>query len=213
MNEYSNKDKWNDEELLNYFGSLFANKEYYTERTDKVKAELLDRMKRAGEQVTILGEFDMGKFYNDSDRYIRYNGAKPHSTSEALELSIKKYEVISYLLRSKKYPYILSGGSSCGLCMIFSDSNCDGCPIKETTGNRSCAGTPYKYFIATPEEAEEELAFLKSLRPVVARKEFGCTAKDEWAERENARRDAQLEAVQESEVRASHKANSGTDVV
>lgn len=50
MNEYS-RDKWSDEELLNYFGSLFANKEYYTERTNKVKAELLDRMKHAGEMV------------------------------------------------------------------------------------------------------------------------------------------------------------------
>lgn len=64
-----------------------------------------------------------------------------------------------------------------------------------STAVKESAGQPASIFIDAGHNV---------FRPVHVQEppeEFDCTVKDEWAERENAQRDAQLEAIRESEAR------------
>lgn len=59
---------------------------------------------------------------------------------EALELSIAKY---AYILSKKPMlPYDV-GYHSCGLCWLYSDSGCSGCPISTRTKEPGCKETPW----------------------------------------------------------------------
>lgn len=96
-------------------------------------------------------------------------------TLEALRRSIAKWEAIV----AGTLPEL--GALNCPLCRLFlnTSSVCNGCPVKNATGESRCNGTPYDYWIvgmesansrfaSTPELkvlAQAELDFLKSLLP------------------------------------------------
>lgn len=102
-------------------------------------------------------------------------------TLKALEGSIEKWAAIAAGTDSNQGPY------NCPLCMMFNECmidedyagkpQCDGCPVKESTGQAGCQGTPYQRyeeaedFDSNMDEddmkklAQEELDFLKSLLP------------------------------------------------
>lgn len=92
-------------------------------------------------------------------------------TLEALKGSIAKWEAIVEGTGTDK------GTENCPLCRLFHqdytdkgpETCCDGCPVFEHTGVRSCGGTPYSRYEDDDEEtAKEELDFLKSLLPAGA---------------------------------------------
>ena len=102
---------------------------------------------------------------------------------EALEGSIQKWGDIRDGDREDL------GASNCPLCSVFflpDDAKCGGCPVAEATGTAKCEGTPYddwethhernhdnnEFALARRSEcpecrrlADEEIKFLKSLRP------------------------------------------------
>jgi hypothetical protein len=67
-----------------------------------------------------------------------------------------------------------TGPGSCALCQLFWGGlydRCEGCPVKDETGQRLCHGTPYsaasEIGIGNPgfkSAARKELKFLESLR-------------------------------------------------
>lgn len=106
-------------------------------------------------------------------------------TRDALEASIKHHEEC---LAESRPDLIQLGVKSCALCRQFykydrenNELNCDGCPVKERTGENGCEGSPYEDafdLMLTWESSEEEadrdryraaeqceIDFLKSLRP------------------------------------------------
>lgn len=91
-------------------------------------------------------------------------------TREALERSIQKWEELAATGDDKL------GRNNCSLCDLFWNRHCTGCPVFESTGKSLCIGTPYEQVehasraeLKCPERvrvlAEQELMFLKSLRP------------------------------------------------
>jgi hypothetical protein len=65
---------------------------------------------------------------------------------EAFEASIKKWEFLRDYYRDNSHEPIKDGGiRSCGLCMLFWENNCKGCPIAET-GHAGCVATPYEEY-------------------------------------------------------------------
>lgn len=107
---------------------------------------------------------------------------KPADDAAALELSIVKWEsVVQYhqspagrALAAQAVWLEDDGPMTCGLCMLYYDEQCVGCPIARRTGHALCLGTPYQKYVhartlARSNEtllrhAKAELAFLKSLR-------------------------------------------------
>ena len=112
-----------------------------------------------------------------------------NKTLTALQESIKKWRKN---LKVEKFFDFKIGANHCPLCELFVygqpiENKCNGCPIKEKTGNSSCYGTPYYEFLENlhnamwvPNEENEnyaeklknlrrsikrEIAFLKSLLP------------------------------------------------
>lgn len=101
-------------------------------------------------------------------------------TIKALRGSIKKWKSIVAGTGKDE------GVSNCPLCKLFFHKDCEGCPVKEKTGEECCIGSPYEEYDdaadegifeenvwnfrdATPEEltklAQAELDFLISLLP------------------------------------------------
>ena len=92
--------------------------------------------------------------------------AIPLTVEEALGLSIEKWTLIVKKLRENPDLFINDGGpDTCGLCQMFFDYYCDGCPVQKATGYSGCRATPYdndwdgQSLLA----AERELEFLESL--------------------------------------------------
>lgn len=82
-------------------------------------------------------------------------------TLEALKGSIKKWEgIVAGTIENQ-------GALNCPLCQLFNTSDeCDGCPVKERTGEDFCEGSPYySYEQKVQGSAQAELDFLKSLLP------------------------------------------------
>lgn len=102
-------------------------------------------------------------------------------TSEAIEAHAKSVEHWERLASGKRKPGESIGPDYCALCALFwkpaaRHVNCDGCPVKETTGRGGCLKTPYGEAekaeehagLDSPEfrlAAQAELEFLRSLRP------------------------------------------------
>lgn len=94
-------------------------------------------------------------------------------TREALEKSIKHWE--ENVEAAEDGEEISIDIYACALCVrFFHRLNCQGCPIKEATGQRVCKGTPYEDAVEAVEDndyeavltaSRAELEFLKSLRP------------------------------------------------
>lgn len=106
-------------------------------------------------------------------------------TLDAIDASITHWEEVANTTHPSK---VFIGGNDCPLCVLFfqwdkpDDYACQGCPIKEATEQPNCYGSPY-YEVAkalikwrsdptNPQLAEafraaaqEELEFLKSLKP------------------------------------------------
>lgn len=109
-------------------------------------------------------------------------------TLTALEESIAKWE--RNAVAEKPFEYLTSA-YNCPLCKIFNlknpqnGTNCEGCPVSESTGRPYCVGTPYyvantasdawyycyqegsaeSYKLAAHKAARDEVEFLKSLLP------------------------------------------------
>jgi hypothetical protein len=98
-------------------------------------------------------------------------------TANALEASIAHWERNVAIETPKG---ISLGSAACALCTEFRPS-CDGCPVKDETGEKDCIGSPYEAaadlfcswkeypggagrFAAWRAAAQRELDFLKSLR-------------------------------------------------
>jgi len=66
------------------------------------------------------------------------------------------------------------GADDCPCCIEWFESDCEGCPIKESTGKYLCSGTPYIEFIKNDMDVSTEggrsaarkmIEFLRSLLP------------------------------------------------
>jgi len=99
---------------------------------------------------------------------------------DPLELSIEKWEdIYNAIKRLRKYtPGVIGkledGANNCALCEVL-NSECEYCPIAQTTNSKSCLGTPYWLFNEAlfegdlrklKQAARAEIEFLKSLRPL-----------------------------------------------
>jgi len=88
-------------------------------------------------------------------------GEYPRTLEEAWDITIKKWETVI------ENPGVDdSGAMACGLCMLFFDNDCIGCPINKS-GYRYCIGTPYTDYAVDGGDtkyAKAELEFLKKLR-------------------------------------------------
>lgn len=93
----------------------------------------------------------------------------PPETLEALRGSIAKWEAIV------AGTGVDLGAENCPLCRKFNpdlrddhlDDGCQGCPVREYTGENFCRSTPYDACDDPPTktQAQDELEFLKSLLP------------------------------------------------
>lgn len=87
------------------------------------------------------------------------------ATLKALKGSISKWESIVAGSGAD------NGCDNCPLCKKFYKEECNGCPVREASGQPFCDGTPYDKFRAAGsmenkrKAAELELAFLRSLLP------------------------------------------------
>ena len=94
-------------------------------------------------------------------------------TRTALEGSIAKWEAIVAGTGTDE------GTENCPLCQLFFDKRdpmgdyCEGCPVKERTGQTCCEGSPYQEWSTNPYASEDEakrlaqaeVDFLRSLLP------------------------------------------------
>lgn len=62
----------------------------------------------------------------------------------------------------------------CALCQMFRKTDCNGCPVKERTGNMRCYGSPYyaadcaaEMWLFNPDSPEVEAAFRKAAQAEV----------------------------------------------
>ena len=99
-------------------------------------------------------------------------------TLEALKASIAKWERNAEAKTPGEYKI---GEEDCPLCVMFKiwPDECEGCPVFERTGIKSCRGTPYVQAATARRDwrcgyvtadraraaARDEVAFLKSLLP------------------------------------------------
>ena len=90
-------------------------------------------------------------------------------TLKALKGSIEKWEKIVAGTGKDEGP------NNCPLCKLFNKIEgeekyaCNGCPVKEETGQKYCWNTPYEVYEPNPtkKNAIKELNFLKSLLPTM----------------------------------------------
>jgi len=76
-------------------------------------------------------------------------------TLKALKESIKEWSKIIDRTGGDE------GTRNCPLCDIFYENNCNGCPIKEKTGEDCCYGTPYDDWIEHHDKEHDLLFPLK----------------------------------------------------
>lgn len=116
----------------------------------------------------------MSKFYFEQGRLCWNGSLKTDSVRQALEWSIKKWEVTAIHQESQDGQKVPGGNInaySCPLCIMFFWRGCDGCPVRDRTGRRRCTGTPYILFCESfqAKDAWAEAEFLKGLRGEVER--------------------------------------------
>ena len=64
----------------------------------------------------------------------------PEQTAAALEDSIQQWDENA---RAEKPEDAVIDFDDCALCDLFWDDDCDGCPVKNRTGDVMCHGSPY----------------------------------------------------------------------
>jgi hypothetical protein len=79
---------------------------------------------------------------------------RAHNIHEAFEKTFVKWYLIA-----KEGAWFNEPASSCGLCNMYYDSNCYGCPIQRYTGYKYCKNTPYND-TTRKTYALEEISFL-----------------------------------------------------
>lgn len=102
------------------------------------------------------------------------------TTKEALQMSIRKWEIIADDLEAGNEPSGSLYGATCACCHKFYDDDydeetsllagCDACPIAQSTGVDDCGSTPFVTFMQTDsgseaeiEAARAEITFLQEL--------------------------------------------------
>lgn len=101
----------------------------------------------------------------------------PHTTKQALDLSIAKWAFIVKQLEAGQEIVADGGTTTCALCLNFNakawssqGEDCEGCPVAEATGKPFCDDTPYTRLEEEEDSiiplhiAKEELTFLQGLR-------------------------------------------------
>lgn len=108
---------------------------------------------------------------NDGEVILRNPFPKGISVTEALHLSIQKWEFIVDCLKDGLTIKSDRGLQTCALCYKFNKTDfrgivCTGCPVKIRSGYAYCAYTPYTRWSEdhSLDNAVKELAFLQSLR-------------------------------------------------
>ena len=80
---------------------------------------------------------------------------------ENLELKAKQGSVAKWaeIVKSPLAPD--RGGENCPLCLLYRGPNavgsCEGCPVKEASGNAECQGTPYEEWLQHQGEQHEPI--------------------------------------------------------
>lgn len=98
------------------------------------------------------------------------------STLKALLASVEHWHENYFKAGNGNLAWIDTSGSKCALCAKFyTTDKCDGCPVREATGQDNCLGSPYDVVgIAIAEEwisaavqaaVQDEIAFLVDLIP------------------------------------------------
>lgn len=123
-----------------------------------------ERYVAAAQELEFLKSLRKPEFYIGRDGAVKVDGfPEDMGVHEALEYSIRKWEIVC-----DHHPVVRHDGSNstCGLCYLYYDDSCEGCPVYKATGQDSCLGTPYYYWTRSRllEDAQAELEFLKSLR-------------------------------------------------
>ena len=83
------------------------------------------------------------KYFVVSDFVLDYQGPKPETTLDALNMSIAKWHIVS-----TSDPLIIMDGaiSTCGLCRLYYNDCCESCPVSYNTGISCCRDTPCERF-------------------------------------------------------------------
>lgn len=116
----------------------------------------------------------------DADWYLSNNMPEPKNKKEALAQSVSKWRaIVRFMVAHPEVTYVQDGAiTTCGLCKRFylrgrdKGYNCMGCPVRKSTGQASCIGTPYDEEWGEDFEdrdrnlkaARAELKFLQSLK-------------------------------------------------
>ncbi len=98
--------------------------------------------------------------------WLSYDEEWASDLARAYEISINKWNAIMQVLVDQPTHFVRDGGlSTCGLCHMFIDRECNGCPVKARTGHKACKGSPYDewYDDRTYENAKKERDFLIQL--------------------------------------------------
>jgi len=116
---------------------------------------------------------------------LTFTGKLPKTLEEARAITLEKWQTIVDGLVNATADLVISGGSTCGYCMMFLNHSCKGCPVAERTGRSGCKDTPFDAFLMATDDGEPrlpaaraELEFLLSLDPKVS----VSRAENEWGE-------------------------------
>jgi hypothetical protein len=108
------------------------------------------------------------QFYIDDKNRLQCTGNFALSRRGALENSIKKWSVIVDHIEEGGAPPRDGGISTCNLCVLYYEKDCDGCPVNINDNHIWCGDTPYQEYDDTDGDAvkaaKKELTFLESLR-------------------------------------------------
>lgn len=109
----------------------------------------------------------------DGDIELKYDGDRPTTMSEGMDISIVKWKTIIEYIKTNNVLPLCGAMDTCGLCMMYHQDSCNGCPIAEKTGYTFCQNTPHEEWedIDNPglvkdglEVATKELEFLQQIK-------------------------------------------------
>jgi hypothetical protein len=105
----------------------------------------------------------MDDFVLDTKRdVLEYTGHPPLSVHDAFDISIAKWKTIVLLHKDGAGSFYEGANTTCGLCMLYWEAHCYGCPIAEHTGTELCHDTPYYNYDLEDEYNEPEDLMLRA---------------------------------------------------
>jgi hypothetical protein len=125
------------------------------------------------------------EYDRDLDSCVLVADSKPDTLEETFEIAFRKWVFLRNYYTEKRSEALVrdSGPTTCGLCMLFIENDCAGCPIA-AAGHKRCSETPYEnYVTATNHDADfnriaeicdNEIKFLKDILNIYL-KEAPCS--------------------------------------